>query len=133
MTLVEFQWLIKENQIPHTFKYVASGFLGQDSLPGGFEALYNLDGMVVKGFVIGCNDTDQASKCLRKFFLVQNRFKDGKLQTLEDGFLFYHRHTGHLLVKQYNRWLYGTVAESNVEVCHSLSNEIMENLISIAR
>jgi len=131
--LAEFQWLIKENQIPHTFKYVASGFLGQDSLPGGFEALYDLDGMVVKGFVIGCNDIDQTQKCLRQLLLAQNKFKDVEVQTMEDGFQSYHRYTGYLVVKQYDRWMYGTVSEANFEVCQSLSEKIRENLISLAQ
>jgi hypothetical protein len=131
--LAEFQWLIKEDQLPHTFKYVARGFLGQDSLPGGFEALYNLNGTVVKGFVVNCKDIEQSRGCLGQFLLAQNRVKEVELQTIEDGFQSYHQYTGYLLVKQYDRWLYGAISEANIEVCQLLTEKIMENLSSITQ
>ena len=127
-TLIEFQWLMKENQLPHTFKYVARGFLGQDSLPGGFEALYDLDGTVVKGFVIGCKDSEHSRKCLAQFSMTQNQLGEMKLQTVKDGFQSYHPYSGYLLVKQYNRWLYGAISEANFEVCYDLAKKILENL-----
>jgi len=126
----EFQWLIKEDQILHTLKYVASGFLGQDFLPGGFEARYDLNGTNVKGFVIGCDDTVQTTKKLQQFFEAQNNFKDAEVKITDHGFQSYHQYIGYLVAKKYDRWLYGAISDSNFEVCHSLAERIRDNLIS---
>jgi len=126
--IAELQWLVKEDQIPHTLKYVASGFLGQDFLPGGFEARYDLDGTSVKGFVIGCDDTLQTVKKLQQFFDAQNNFKDMQVQTIRNGFQSYHQYTGYLVIKRYNHWLYGAISETNFEVCQTLSERLLEHL-----
>ncbi len=124
----EFHWLIAENQIPHTLKYIATGFLGLDSIPGGFEARYEIKGMEIKGFIIDCQHRDQARHHLQHFLRMQNKFKDVKIQTFEDGFQSYHAYTGYVFVKRLDGWLYGTISESDAELGKYLAEKILDHL-----
>ncbi len=129
--LPEFRWLVPENQLPHTLKYIATGFLGQDSLPGGFEAQYEINDIVIKGFVINCQNTDWSKKYLSYLLRTQHQFQDIQIEDIVDGFRSFHRYTGYMVVKQFDRWLYGAISESNREAGDYLAEKIRHHLYSI--
>lgn len=129
--LSEFRWLVPENQLPHTLKYIATGFLGLDSLPGGFEAQYEIDGIVIKGFVMNCQNADWSKKYLSYLRRAQNQFKDVQIEIKEDGFYSFHQYTGYMVVKQFDKWLFGAISESNREAGNSLAEKLRHHLHSI--
>lgn len=129
--LPEFRWLVPESQLPHTLKYIATGFLGQDSLPGGFEAQYEINDIVVKGFVINCQNANWSKKYLSYLLRAQNQFKDAQIEIIADGFYSFHQYTGYMVVKQFDRWLYGAISESNREAGDYLAEKIRHHLYSI--
>ncbi len=123
-------WLPEKGRVPHSFKYIAEGFLGQDYFPGGVEALYKIDGKEVKGFVTKANSVKEANEFLRKYRKAQMNFKDVQISEGKNFFTSFHRYTGHMRVEVLDNWIFGAISQSDVDGCNKLVSVIRSHLAS---
>ncbi len=128
----ELKWLPEDGQVPHTLKYVADGFLGQDFLPGGFEAKYRVHGTVVTAFVTQCSTEDSARSCLHRYVGALEKFKGAVAK--QDGRFWgvAHKYVGHVWVSVEGPWLYGARCETEASAARVVAERLRERLREIA-
>lgn len=126
-----FDWLPVQTRVPHSLKYVAKGFLGQDFLPGGIEALYTLNGEDAKGFVVDCGNANQARQYLKRLQAAQAVFEGADMKPFEAHFESYHKYSGYVWAGRFDSWLYGAISQLNPQNARLLANEILKILRSL--
>ncbi|MDZ7292722.1 MAG: hypothetical protein ONB44_06755 [candidate division KSB1 bacterium] len=126
--LAAMNWLPQQQQVPHTLKYVAEGFLGQDYLPGGLEATYQINGLEVRGFVAKCENADRAEFCLRKYTDAQRGFEGAEVRDKGSYFESFHEYTGHVWAGCEGPWFFGATSAASAEDCRKIAEAIGRNL-----
>jgi hypothetical protein len=126
--LVESNWLPQQDQVPHTLKYVAEGFVGQNVLPGGLEALYKIDNQEVRGFAAKCENAEAAELGLKKYAEAQRGFQGAEVQDKGNYFEAYHQYTGHVWAGFEGPWFYGAISPRSADDCRKVAEAIGKNL-----
>jgi len=129
--LPQVSWLPEKDQIAHTLKYVADGFLGQGFLPGGLEAVYKVEGKEVRGFLSNCGNEDQAKRCLDLYRESLYSFSGMKMEDFENHFVAYHQYTGYMWTGYQGPWFYGAISQTNASLSRELAEVLKNNLTSI--
>lgn len=129
--LAELNWLPPQDQIPHTLKYVAEGFLGQNVLPGGLEALYKIDDQEVRGFAAKCENAEAAKLGLQKYAEAQRGFQGAEVQDKGNHFESYHQYTGYVWAGFAGPWFYGAISSRSADDCRKIAEAIGKNLQAV--
>jgi hypothetical protein len=129
--LTELNWLPQQNQVLHSLKYVADGFLGQDFLPGGFEAIYNIDSVEVRGFVVKCESGETAATSLKKYGEAQRGFQGAELQDRGEYFESYHQYSGHVWAGRQDNWFYGAISPRAIADSRQIAEAIGAHLRTV--
>ncbi|MCB9501300.1 MAG: hypothetical protein H6696_05130 [Deferribacteres bacterium] len=124
----QLSWLPKENQLDHSQKYIADGFLGLNELPGGIEAGYSLNESNVKGFAVKCATETDAQKYLEIYRDSQKTFKGVDLQDNGTSFTSFYKYGGYVWAGIDGNWLYGATATENPENCQAVAEAIQHHL-----
>ncbi len=127
----ELNWLPQQHQVLHTLKYVADGFLGQNFLPGGFEAIYKIDSLEVRGFVVKCESVETAANSLKKYGEAQRGFQGAELQDRGEYFESYHQYTGYVWAGRQGDWLYGAISPRSIADSRQIAEAIGANLRTV--
>ena len=127
----EIHWLPAEQQVPHTLKYVADGFLGQSFLPGGFEAKYDLEGTKVTAFVTNCSSADSAGACLRAYVAALRKFKGASVAHEGSLWRVEHRYGGHVWVGAEGPWFYGARCQDSAEAARKMAEKLRKRFSSL--
>ena len=116
-----------KNLIDKTQKYIAEGLLGQQFLPRGLEAAYELNGDEVKAFITLCasmTEADSAFSALANYVTAEKDTLVNARHTLM-GKLPYH---GFSLIGKLDRFIYGVIDLGKPEQGLELMTELQHGI-----
>ena len=124
----QLSWLPVEDQVAHSLKYIADGFLGQGYLAGGVEAVYDIGGVNVRGFALRSASADVARADLAKYREACQAFDGTEMKDSGNTFTSYHKYSGYTMAGVEGMWFYGAISQDNPESSKAVAEMIQTSL-----
>jgi hypothetical protein len=123
----ELTLLPRQNQLPHSLKYVTKGFLGQSAFPAGLIAHYAAKGDTLQAFIVLTTTTEQSLPAFAAF-AASLKERGTLLEQTSSRIEVEMPHQGRILAQHHLHWIAGVIGHKETKTAEILLADLLSNL-----